>query len=62
MTISFDGPEQVFRVHITRPVANFGVVILSRASGVSVEPRIVSAGDENRLAGYTACRSASTRT
>ena len=44
------GPEQVFRVHIDRPVANFGVVVLSG----QVTPRIVAAGDENRLAGYTA--------
>jgi hypothetical protein len=44
------GPEQVFRVRISRPVANFGVVVT--AGGVS--PRIVAAGDENRLAGYTA--------
>jgi subtilisin family serine protease len=48
------GPEQVFRVRIARPVANFGVVVTSRASGVTVQPRIVHAGDENRLVGYTA--------
>jgi subtilisin family serine protease len=44
------GPEQVFRVHVDRPVANFGVAVLSG----HVTPRIVVAGDENRLAGYTA--------
>jgi subtilisin family serine protease len=49
-----DGPEEVFRVHLTRPVANFGVAVLSHARGVNVSPRIVAAGDENRLQGYTA--------
>jgi subtilisin family serine protease len=48
------GPEQVFRVVLARPVANFGVVIVSRAPGVKVEPRIVAGGDENRLTGYAA--------
>ena len=45
------GPEQVFRVRLRRPVANFGVAITRRAPGVRVEPRIVAAGDENRLTG-----------
>src|SRR5207253_804956 len=44
------GPEQVYRIHLARPVANFGVAVLSGA----VTPRIVAGGDENRLAGYTA--------
>jgi hypothetical protein len=35
-------------------VANFGVVITRRGRGVRVEPRVVSAGDENRLTGYAA--------
>ncbi|MFN8224633.1 MAG: S8 family serine peptidase [Gaiellales bacterium] len=48
------GPEQVFRVRVTKPIANFGVVVTSRTKGVDVEPRIVVAGDENRLAGYAA--------
>ncbi|MCY7303917.1 MAG: S8 family serine peptidase [Thermoleophilia bacterium] len=48
------GPEQVFRFTLTRPVANFGVAITRRGSGVRVEPRVVSAGDENRLTGYAA--------
>ena len=48
------GPEQVFRVRITRPVANFGVAITQRGPGSRVEPRIVAAGDENRLTGYVA--------
>ncbi|HYY63126.1 MAG TPA: S8 family serine peptidase [Gaiellaceae bacterium] len=46
------GPEQVFRVVLPRPSANFGVVVLSRARGVRVQPRVVRAGDENRLTGY----------
>jgi subtilisin family serine protease len=47
------GPEQVFRLRITRPVANFGVVLLS-SSGPSrfrPSPRVVAGGDENRLTG-----------
>ena len=43
------GPERVFRVRLAGPALNFGVVITSHASGVSVEPRIVLAGDERRL-------------
>ena len=38
----------------TKPAANFGVVVTSRAPGVRVEPRIVHAGDERRLTGYAA--------
>ncbi|MFQ5426860.1 MAG: hypothetical protein ACE5EV_07250, partial [Gaiellales bacterium] len=45
------GPEQTFAVNVTRPVANLGVAIIKRSSGVGVEPRIVMDGDENRLAG-----------
>ncbi len=48
------GPEQVFRVSLRRPVANFGVVVLSKGGGVLVEPRVVRAGDENRLQGNPA--------
>lgn len=51
---TLDGPEQVFRVTLRRPVANFGVVLTSRASGTTVQPRVVVAGDENRLTGYAA--------
>jgi subtilisin family serine protease len=47
------GPEQVFRFTLTRPVANFGVVVLTHAKGVRVSPRLVRAGDENRLLGDT---------
>jgi subtilisin family serine protease len=46
------GPEQVFRFRLTRPVANFGVVVASQGRGVHVQPRVVRAGDENRLIGY----------
>ena len=38
------GPERVYRVTVTRPASNFGVVVTSRAKGVRVEPRIVHAG------------------
>jgi hypothetical protein len=52
--VELPGPERVFRVTLKRPALNFGVVITSRARGVTVEPRIVLAGDERRLAGYAA--------
>jgi hypothetical protein len=48
------GPERVFRVVIRGAVSNFGVAIVSRARGVRVEPRVVAAGNEDRLVGYTA--------
>ena len=56
------GPEQVFRFTLKKPVANFGAVVVTRARGVRVSPRLVVAGDENRLVGYTALPSNSTRT
>ena len=46
------GPEQVFRLRLPRPVANFGVAIT--AGKRTIEPRIVRAGDENRLMGTPA--------
>ena len=46
-----DGPEQVFRVSLRRQVANFGVVV---TDGRDVQPRVVRAGDENRLLGEIA--------
>jgi len=46
------GPERVYRIRIPRAVANFGVVILARARGVHVVPRVVEGDDENRLTGY----------
>ena len=54
ITARLRGPERVFRVRVDRPVANFGVVIVSRGKGVTVEPRVVVARDENRLTGYAA--------
>jgi hypothetical protein len=48
------GPEQVFRVRTLGRVANFGVRVLSQGPGVRVSPRIVVAGDENRLLGARA--------
>jgi subtilisin family serine protease len=48
------GPETAYRVRITRNVANFGVVVTSRDRGVGVEPRILLADDQSRLAGFTA--------
>jgi subtilisin family serine protease len=46
---TYPGPEVVYRVRISRLVANFGVAVLS---GKAV-PHVVYAGDENHLAGYT---------
>jgi subtilisin family serine protease len=51
--IRLPGREIAYRVRVRRP-ANFGVSVVARDAGVRVEPRIVRAGDENRLAGYTA--------
>jgi subtilisin family serine protease len=45
---NYPGPEVVYRVTITRPVANFGVAVVS---GKAV-PHVVYAGDENHLVGY----------
>jgi hypothetical protein len=45
---SLSGPERVYRVTVSRSVANLGVVVLS---GARVSPRVVVAGDENRLVG-----------
>jgi len=45
------GPEQVFRVRLARDAANFGVVVLDKATGVAVTPRVVADADENRLTG-----------
>jgi hypothetical protein len=47
------GPEQVFRFTLRRPVANFGAVVVRKAPGVRVSPRLVAANDENRVVGYT---------
>jgi subtilisin family serine protease len=52
--VRLPGREVVYRVHIRKRFANFGIAVVSRAGGVAVEPRIVRSGDENRLAGLTA--------
>lgn len=51
VTAALRGPEQLFRVTLPRDAANFGVVVLTRAAGSRVEPRVVVAGNENRLTG-----------
>src|SRR5262249_23386818 len=38
---------------LAKPVVNFGATIVSTGPGVKVSPRLVFAGDENRLVGYT---------
>jgi hypothetical protein len=48
------GPEQVFRVTVPARAANFGVVVTARTRGARVEPRVIVAGDQNRLTGYAA--------
>lgn len=52
--LDLSGPEQVFRVTLKKRVANFGVAVLAHATGVTVAPRLVIAGDENRLVGFSA--------
>jgi hypothetical protein len=54
VTVRLPGPEQVFRFRIRGRVANAGAVVLSQAPGTRVSPRLVRAGSEDRLAGYTA--------
>jgi subtilisin family serine protease len=46
------GPEQVFRFVIRGRVANAGARVTSEAPGVSVSPRLVRAGNEDRLTGF----------
>ena len=45
---SYPGPERAYLVHVTKPIANFGVAVLS---GHAV-PHVVFAGDENHLVGF----------
>jgi subtilisin family serine protease len=52
--VRLPGREIVYRVRVRRRIANFGVAVIGTDPGVRVEPRIVRAGDENRLAGYAA--------
>ena len=49
---TLSGPEQVFRLHLTKRVANFGVAVTG--GRLDVQPRVVHAGDENRLLGEIA--------
>ena len=46
---SYPGPEVAYLVHVSRPIANFGVAVLSG----SAIPHVVFAGDENHLTGFT---------
>jgi subtilisin family serine protease len=52
--LDLSGPEQVFRFVVRKHVANVGAAVVSHANGVTVAPRLVVAGDENRLLGFTA--------
>jgi subtilisin family serine protease len=45
---SYPGPEVAYTVNVTRPIANFGVAVLS---GNAI-PHVVFYGDENHLVGY----------
>jgi hypothetical protein len=45
------GPERVYRIKLSKRVANFGVVVVRRGRGSRVEPRVVAKLDENRLTG-----------
>jgi subtilisin family serine protease len=54
VTGTLAGPELVYRARLRRAATNFGVAVVWRAKGVRVEPRIVRAGDEDRLLGQTA--------
>ncbi|HET7760164.1 MAG TPA: S8 family serine peptidase [Gaiellaceae bacterium] len=47
------GPEQVFRFVVRGRIANAGAVVTSQSAGVHVSPRLVRAGNEDMLAGYT---------
>jgi subtilisin family serine protease len=53
VSMRLGGPEQVFRFTLRRRVANFGIVVVARAAGVHVSPRLVFGDDENRVVGYT---------
>ena len=52
VTTVLRGPERVYRIRITKRVANFGVVVTRRVPGSRVEPRVVAQLDESRLTGY----------
>jgi subtilisin family serine protease len=53
LRVRLAGPEQVFRFRIRRPFANAGARVVSEGPGVRVSPRLVRAGDEDQLAGFT---------
>jgi subtilisin family serine protease len=46
--VAYPGPERAYLVHVTGPIANFGVAVLSG----HVVPHVVFAGDENHLVGF----------
>jgi subtilisin family serine protease len=48
------GPEQVFKFVVRGRVTNAGARVVSQGHGIHVSPRLVRAGDEDRLAGFTA--------
>jgi subtilisin family serine protease len=51
VTTVLTGPELVYPVTVGRGLANFGVVVMQRSRGTTVEPRVVKGQDENRLTG-----------
>jgi len=51
VTTVLRGPEVVYRIRLTKRVANFGVVVTRLGHGSRVEPRVVTQLDENRLTG-----------
>ena len=52
VTTDLRGPERVYRILLTKRVANIGVVIIQRGGASRVQPRVVAQVDENRLTGY----------
>ena len=52
IAVRLGGPEDVFRVTLKRPVANFGVVVLGTRKASLPQPRVVFGTDENHLTGY----------
>jgi subtilisin family serine protease len=47
------GPEQVFRFVLHKRVANAGARVVAKAQGVRISPRLVRAGDEDQLTGFS---------
>jgi len=52
VTERLEGPEQAFRFVLRRAAANAGAVVTSEAPGAQISPRLVHAGNEDRLTGY----------